>query len=137
VKHFALIVVNLLSTICVAQQATSTKPTVSIDSNYPAIGSGAANAFRKQVGQLTLYLQTDCGLKVTIKADKANYLVKLTYTEWGWMHRAVKVEIANPEGDTITTTENTKSGFRGFEKDYQQVCSIILTDWSSRQDRKP
>ena len=64
------------------------KPTVSIDSNYPAIGSGAANAFRKQVGQLTQYLQTDCGLKVIVKADKADYLVKLTYTEWGWMHRA-------------------------------------------------
>ena len=129
---FAIMLV-CFGTIGYAQHKPApTKPKVSIDSNYPAQGSGAVAAFKKHVQQLTQYLQTNCGLAVTIKADTADYLVKLRYEEGYWIHKSVKLEIANPDGDTISTMDNTK-----LEKDYQQVCSIILTDWSSRQAGGP
>ncbi len=50
-------------------------PTVSIDVNYPAIGSGAEAAFRKHVQQLTQFMQTECGTAMTIRMDKTGQTI--------------------------------------------------------------
>jgi hypothetical protein len=53
----------------------SAKPTFIVDSNYPADGSMAVVHFREHLEELKQSLQTDCGLKLTIRIDKADYLV--------------------------------------------------------------
>ena len=77
--------------------------------------------------QLTQFMQTECGTAMTIRMDKADYLVKLTYLETGWVLSSVKIEIANPEGKIVSTMDNTK-----LQEEFPQVCSTILCDWSSR-----
>jgi hypothetical protein len=87
--------------------------------------------FRNHLEELKQSLQTDCGLKLTIRIDKADYLVKLTYIQWGLAQNSSKIEIADPDGVIISTMDKTK-----IDKDYQQVCSIILSDWKSRKATK-
>jgi hypothetical protein len=135
-KRFALILALLaIAGYGAAQQPGSTKPTVSVESNTPTMGSGAANAFKKHVQQLTQYLKAECGTGTTIRVDKADYLVKATYWEGYWVSKSVKIEIATPDGKTIATLDNVTQRLEfphGGGSIYPRVCSIILDDWNSR-----
>jgi hypothetical protein len=69
---------------------------------------------------------------LTISQEKADYIVILNHLEVGLLVRDNQIEVANKDGDVLSTLE--KGGIR---KEVEDICRLILADWQKHLDPKP
>ena len=118
----AILVTLFLASFAVPQE----KPRVFLQAQ--SFGN-TANARRDQSMEMSKDLERLCpGVTVTIFQQKADYTLILNHIELGMLVRDNQFQIANADGDLITTTKEGGSiagGVRG-------ACTLILADWAKK-----
>jgi len=127
-KLFAVLVV-LAATFAVGQEVGQEKPRVFLQAQ--SFGN-TANAGRDQSMEMSKDLERLCpGVKVTIFQQKADYTLILNHIELGMLVRDNQFQIANADGDLITTTKEGGSIAGGVKG----ACALIMNDWARQHGR--
>ncbi len=87
------------------------------------------NAARDQSMEMSKDFERDCsGVKISIFQQTADYTVALNHIEIGLFVRDNQFQVANRDGDLISTTKEGGSIAGGVKK----ACAVILDDWAKK-----
>jgi len=87
------------------------------------------NATRDQSMEMSKDFERDCkGVKISIMQQVADYTVALNHIEIGLFVRDNQFQIANKDGDLISTTKEGGSIAGGV----RNACAMILADWAKK-----
>jgi hypothetical protein len=90
------------------------------------------NAVRDQSMEMSKDFERDCsGVRISLNQSAADYTVSLNHIEVGLFVRDNQFQIADRNGDLISTTKEGGSIAAGVKK----ACSLILTTWTNRPNR--
>jgi hypothetical protein len=133
-KRFAIATIALFGPLAAfAQQdqpAQDRKPRIYLDSKSHG---NVWSAKRDQSIEMAKDFESKCPeTKITIVPEKADYTVILNHIEVGAFGRNNQMEVADKNGDVLTTHD--KGGIKGGVK---EVCKVILADWASHQPSNP
>lgn len=135
-KHFAIAAMIALfaSVAALAQQdqpaQDRSKPRIYLESKSQG---NVWRAKRDQSIEMAKDFEARCpDTKVTIIQEKADYTVILNHIEVGAFGRNNQMEVADKNGDILTTHD--KGGIKGGVK---EMCKVILADWASHQPSSP
>jgi hypothetical protein len=105
---------------------SSAKPRVYLSS---ASKGSNRNAERDQSMEMSKDLERDCpGVRITISSQAADYTILLNHIEHGLLIRDNQIQIANKDGDLISTTKEGGS----IKGDVKKACAVIAADWSKK-----
>jgi hypothetical protein len=87
------------------------------------------NAARDQSMEMSKDFERDCpDIRISINQQAADYTVALNHIEIGLFVRDNQFQVANKDGDLISTTKEGGSIAGGVKK----ACAVILADWSKK-----
>jgi hypothetical protein len=87
------------------------------------------NAARDQSMEMSKDFERDCtSVKISINQQMADYTVALNHIEIGLFVRDNQFQVANKDGDLISTTKEGGSIAGGVKK----ACAVILADWAKK-----
>ncbi len=87
------------------------------------------NAARDQSMEMAKDFEKNCpDVRITINQNVADYTVLLNHIEQGLFVRDNQIQVANKDGDLITTTKEGGSVKGGAKR----ACELILADWAKR-----
>jgi hypothetical protein len=87
------------------------------------------NAERDQSMEMSKDLEKNCtDVRITINGQAADYTILLNHIEHGLLVRDNQIQIANKDGDLISTTKEGGS----INGDVKKACAVILADWAKK-----
>src|SRR5580704_5483502 len=102
------------------------KPRVYISS---ASKGSNRNADRDQSMEVAKDFEKGCpDVRITISQNAADYTILLNHIEHGLLVRDNQIQVANKDGDLISTTKEGGS----IKGDAKKACELILADWAKK-----
>jgi hypothetical protein len=123
------------SSAATAEPPTPTGPVTAQPTGKPRVYISSAskgsnrNADRDQSMEMAKDFERGCpDVRITISQNAADYTILLNHIEHGLLVRDNQIQVANKDGDLISTTKEGGS----IKGDAKKACELILADWAKK-----